>query len=138
MAVTVTLDGDGKDCGAVYRPEEEIVPAMEFPPTTPLTLQFTALELVPVTVAVNCCVWPSGTDAVAGCTVTVTFGGGFGEEEFVSPQPGIIATNAAIAAQRSARTKRTPCLGTGSAGAGLFVRLSFGAKFLYEEKSMCL
>jgi hypothetical protein len=52
--VTVTLDGEGKDCGAVYSPEEEIVPALEFPPTTPLTLQFTVLELAPVTVAVNC------------------------------------------------------------------------------------
>jgi len=54
VAVTVTLDGEGKDCGAVYSPDEEIVPALEFPPTTPLTLQFTALELAPVTVAVNC------------------------------------------------------------------------------------
>jgi len=81
------LGGEGKDCGAVYRPEEEIVPATEFPPATPLTLQFTTLELAPVTVAVNCCVWPSGTEAAAGCTVTVTFGGGFDEEEPVRPQP---------------------------------------------------
>jgi hypothetical protein len=119
VAVTVTLDGDGKDCGAVYRPEEETVPVTEFPPATPLTLQFTALELAPVTVAVNCCVWPSGTDAVAGCTVTVTFGGGFDEEEFVSPQPGMIATTAAIATQQNAHTKRPPRLAAGSAAAGL-------------------
>src|SRR5579872_5983174 len=104
------LDGDGKDCGAVYSPEEEIVPLTEFPPATPLTLQFTPLELAPVTVAVNCCVWPSGTDAVAGCTVTVTFGGGFDEEELVSPQPEMNATPAAIAAQQSANAKRPPRL----------------------------
>lgn len=95
--MTVMLDGEGKDCGAVYRPEEEIVPVTEFPPATPLTLQFTAPELAPVTVAVNCCVWPSGTEAVAGCTVTVTFGGGFTEEEFASPQPDVMPTAALIA-----------------------------------------
>lgn len=126
----MTFDSEGKDCGAVYRPVEEIVPVTEFPPATPLTLQFTALELAPVTVAVNCCVWPSGTEAVAGCTVTVTFGGGFDEEEFVSPQPGMIATAAAIAAQQNAHTKRPPCLSAGSAAAGLFVCLSSRAKFL--------
>lgn len=102
----------------------------EFPPTTPLTLQFTALELAPVTVAVNCCVWPSGIEAVAGCTLIVTFGGGFNVEEFVSPQPGMIATAAAIAVQQSAHTKRPPCLAAGSAGADSFVRFSSHAKFL--------
>ena len=126
----MTFDGEGKDCGAVYRPEEEIVPVTEFPPATPLTLQFTALELAPVTVAVNCCVWPSGMDAVAGCTVTVTFGGGFTEEEFVSPQPEIIATAATIAMQQSAYNKRLPCLSAGSDGADFFVRLSSRARFL--------
>jgi len=130
VAVTVTFDGEGKDCGAVYSPEGEIVPLMEFPPATPLMLQFTALELAPVTIAVNCCVWPSGTETVVGCTVTVTFGGGFDEEELVSPQPEMIATAAAIAAQQSAHTKRPPRLATGSAGAGLFLRLSSRAKFL--------
>ncbi len=97
VAVTVTVDGEGKVCGAVYRPEEEIVPLTKFPPVMPLTLQFTALELAPVTVAVNCCVCPSGTEAVAGCTVTVTFGGGFTEEEFASPQPDVMPTAALIA-----------------------------------------
>jgi len=127
------LDGDGKDCGAVYSPEEEIVPLTEFPPATPLTPQFTPLELAPVTVAVNCCVWPSGTDAVAGCTVTVTFGGGFDEEELVSPQPEIIATVAAIAVQQNAHTKQPfllpPDFSRGPSVAGFFLRLS-RAKFL--------
>ena len=103
---------------------------MEFPPTAPLTLQFTALELAPVTVAVNCCVWPSGIEAVAGCTLTVTFGGGFDEEELVSPQPEMMATVAAIAMQQSAHNKRPPCLRAGSAGTGLFLRLSSRAEFL--------
>ena len=50
--------------GAVYRPPVEIVPIVEFPPATPSTDHFTAVLLVPVTVAVNCCVCvvPSVTD----------------------------------------------------------------------------
>jgi len=125
----------------VYRPEEETVPAMEFPPAMPLTLQFTAFKLAPVTLAVNCCVWPSGTDAVAGCTVTVTFGGGFDEEELVSPQPEINATPAAIATQPSLHTRQPlllpPDFSRGPSVAGFFLRLS-RAKFLQKEKSMCL
>jgi len=81
------------------------VPVIEFPPTTPLMLQFTALELVPVTVAVNCCVWPRGTEAVAGCTLTVTFGGGFGEEEPVRPQPEANAMVIAAAMKRNEARK---------------------------------
>src|SRR5487761_1031558 len=80
---------------------------MEFPPTAPLTLQFTALELAPVTVAVNCCVWPRGTEAVAGCTVTVTFGGGFDEEEPVRPQPEANAMVIAAAMKRNEARKCT-------------------------------
>jgi hypothetical protein len=56
-AVTVTVAGLGTAEGAVYSPEVEIVPTDEFPPVTPFTCQVTAVLEVPVTVAVNCCVF---------------------------------------------------------------------------------
>jgi len=43
VAVTVTLAGEGTAAGAVYSPLEETVPAVEFPPATPFTLQVTAV-----------------------------------------------------------------------------------------------
>ena len=51
-AVIVTLDGFGATAGAVYSPDELIVPAVEFPPCTPPALQVTLIFDVPVTVAV--------------------------------------------------------------------------------------
>jgi len=58
-AVTVT-EADGTAAGALYMPEDEIVPTAEFPPMLPLTNQLTAVLLVPDTVAANCCDWPTG------------------------------------------------------------------------------
>ena len=52
-AVTVTVFVGALD-GAVYKPAEEIVPTVEFPPAMPPTSQFTAVLVVPVTAAVNC------------------------------------------------------------------------------------
>ena len=52
-AVTVTGLVGTLD-GAVYRPVKEIVPTKELPPATPFTSQFTAVLVVPETVAVNC------------------------------------------------------------------------------------
>ena len=49
-----------------------IVPTVALPPTTPFTLQFTAVFVVPVTVAVNCCVAPVTTVALVGLTLTAT------------------------------------------------------------------
>ena len=40
--------------GAVYKPEEEIVPLVEFPPIVPLTSQFTPVLFVPETDTLNC------------------------------------------------------------------------------------
>jgi hypothetical protein len=54
VAATVTLEGDGTTAGAEYSPAVEIVPTVELPPVTPLTLQITALFEDPVTVAANC------------------------------------------------------------------------------------
>jgi hypothetical protein len=57
--------------GAVYRPVEETVP--------PVAAQVTAVLLLPVTLAVNCCVPPVVSDAVVGDTETATTGGGVAE-----------------------------------------------------------
>jgi hypothetical protein len=60
----------------------------------PFTLQVTALLLTPLTVAVNCIVFPSSTSPLGGVTDTVTVGGGGGGgPELVPPppQPGKIA-----------------------------------------------
>jgi hypothetical protein len=73
--------------GAAYKPELEIVPVAALPPAVPLTLQFTALELAPVTVAVNCAVPPSITVALCGSTITVTLGGGLSVDPPVNPHP---------------------------------------------------
>jgi hypothetical protein len=55
VAVTATLAGAGKICGAVYISAPAFpaatVPSVEFPPATPFTLQFTASFVVPDTCA---------------------------------------------------------------------------------------
>lgn len=71
MAVTITFAGIVS--GAVYRPLELIVPHPDPEHPVPLTVQVTAVSVVPVTVAVNCCVRPSTTCAEAGAMVTPTF-----------------------------------------------------------------
>jgi hypothetical protein len=52
-AVIVTVP-DGSASGAVYRPDEEIVPVVELPPIVPLTSQLRLVLLVPETDALNC------------------------------------------------------------------------------------
>ena len=66
------------------------MPTVEFPPGTPLTLQVTAVLLVPVTVAVNCCVAPAWTEAEPGETVIATEGAG---GEVLPPQVDIKAAS---------------------------------------------
>jgi hypothetical protein len=70
-AVIVTGFAGALD-GAVYRPVEEIVPTDEFPPATPPTNQFTAVLVVPETVAANCCDRPACTFALVGEIETET------------------------------------------------------------------
>ena len=70
-AVTVTGLG-GALGGAVYKPVGDMVPTDEFPPATPATSQFTAVFLLPDTVAVNCCDRPTCTLAVFGEIATET------------------------------------------------------------------
>jgi hypothetical protein len=62
-AVTVTVLGDGRLFGAVYRPVLSITPAAEFPPVAPFTDHDTPAVL-PLTVAENCTCPPSATCAV--------------------------------------------------------------------------
>lgn len=57
-AVTVTVLA-GTAEGATYNPVAEIVPKDVFPPAMLFTSQFTEVFVVPVTVAVNCCVKPT-------------------------------------------------------------------------------
>ncbi len=84
----------GIACGAVYMPSVEIVPTALFPPGTPLTAQATAVLPVLLTVALNCCVAPKATDALAGDTLRLTggAGGGGGDvDDAVLPPPQPIA-----------------------------------------------
>jgi hypothetical protein len=66
----VRLFGEGTFNGAVYSPVSVIVPTVLFPPAIPLTLQFTAVLAVPVTVAANCTAFPTSTSAAAGDSET--------------------------------------------------------------------
>jgi len=70
-AVSVTLGGEGRICGAVKSPLESTVPQAAPEQPDPATLQFTARLGFPepVTVAANCCNAPSSTGAVPGDTV---------------------------------------------------------------------
>jgi len=68
----MTVEGEGTALGAVYRPRAEIVPITLLPPETPFTLQFTVVVVVPVTLAVNCCVELVWMVVAAGETVTLT------------------------------------------------------------------
>jgi len=70
-AVTVTRLVGTLD-GAVYRPVDEMVPTDEFPPRMPPTNQFTAVFVVPETVAVTCCDRPTWTFALVGEMETET------------------------------------------------------------------
>lgn len=78
VAVTWTVAGEGRSAGAVYTPAEVIVPTVEFPPRTVLTLQPTTVSAVFATVAVNVVWFPSTTDAFVGVKVTAIVGGGGG------------------------------------------------------------
>ena len=60
----------------MYSPVEEIVPTVALPPVTPATLQFTAVLLVPLTVALNRWVVLVATSALGGETLTDTGAGG--------------------------------------------------------------
>jgi hypothetical protein len=76
VAVTVTELELGTRSGAVYRPVEEMVPTVVLPPTVLLTDHVTLVLLVLLTVAVNCFVASTTTEAVSGEIETPTTGAG--------------------------------------------------------------
>ena len=97
-ARTVTVLELGTAFGAVYTPDELIVPVAAPPPATPFTCHVTEVFDDPATVTLNDCVAPARTFALAGATVTVTLdpaGGALGLETtelFVVPvQPASVA-----------------------------------------------
>lgn len=106
VAVTCSVAGDGRSAGAVYMPLDEIVPSEELPPEIPLTLQVTAVLLVPETAAFNCIVLPSKTLPVGGVTETETCGGGGGGVPELAPPPAQPGRAVAIA-RRLSNCKRT-------------------------------
>ncbi len=72
----VTVLGDGREVGAVYLPEELMVPSAEEPPGVLLTDQVTAVLEVPETVAEKEAELPTRILAVEGETATVIAGEG--------------------------------------------------------------
>ena len=88
-----------------------IVPTALFPPALPFTPQLTAVLVVPVTVAVNCCVPPKGTVAAEGPMLTAMAGGGGGGGGEglppVAPQPA----SQALTAQSVKKSERAERLG---------------------------
>lgn len=71
-ARTVTVSVPGTAAGAVYVPDELIVPVAELPPATPFTCQVTAEFDEPATLTLKDWVAPTRIVALAGVTVTVT------------------------------------------------------------------
>jgi hypothetical protein len=53
LAALTDIASEGTRLGAVYNPEARIVPTVELPPTTPLTVHWTVVLLEFVTVAEN-------------------------------------------------------------------------------------
>jgi hypothetical protein len=80
-APTLTVLNDGTLTGAVYIPEEFMIPVDVLPPVTPLTCQLTEGFEDPLTVAVNFCVKPARTLALLGETETAMPDGARDEDE---------------------------------------------------------
>lgn len=70
--MTFTDGGFGTVAGAVYRPEELIVPQNDPEHPDPLTDQFTAVFVLPLTIEANCCCAPTVNSTVVGEIVTTT------------------------------------------------------------------
>jgi hypothetical protein len=74
VATTLTRAGLGTVPGAVYKPLVEMVPQPLPEQPAPLRLHVTAVFVVFITVAVNCCVFPATTCAPVGEMLTATGG----------------------------------------------------------------
>src|SRR5579871_2655843 len=73
-AVITTIAGLGAETGAVYSPDELMVPVAADPPITPLTSQITPLFAVLATVAASCWEAPACTMTDCGVMLTATCG----------------------------------------------------------------
>jgi hypothetical protein len=104
VAATVTEPELGTKPGAVYRPVEEMVPTVLLPPAVLLTDQVTAVLLVLLTVAVNCCVPSTITEALVGEMETATAGGGVTAELPPPPQEDIRRQDSAAIASKAKMT----------------------------------
>jgi hypothetical protein len=93
VAVTLTVAGDGTPDGAVYSPVLLMLPHAVPVHPLPGKLHVTAVLVVLLTVAVNCCVFTTCTFAVAGVTVTLTLAGGVGAGALLPPPPQLAKSN---------------------------------------------
>lgn len=85
-----------------------MVPIEGFPPAMLSTLQFTALKLVPVTVAVNWAVCASRTEAFCGATTTVMVCTSFDEPE-ENPHPEMASKGMSHASTATVASARGAC-----------------------------
>ena len=112
-ARTVTVLEPGTVAGAVYTPDELIVPVAALPPATPFTCQATEVFDEPATVALKDCVAPARTLALAGATVTVTLdpeGGVLDPELDLKPDElFVVPVQPASAAAANRNTKSSAC-----------------------------
>jgi len=113
VAVMVTVPPVGTVPGAVYKPDELTVPMLAALAEELLTCQVTAVFVVPVTVAVNCCVWFVPIFAVAGATCTEIV------ERTAPVCPVHPARTSAVATSRNSKVKREPV----TAGLYVFTKL---------------
>ena len=113
VAVTVTVPPVGTVAGAVYKPDEFMVPILAAVAEVLLTCHVTAVFVVPETVAVNCWVWFVPIFAVAGATCTEIV------ERTAPVCPAHAASISAVATSRNCRIKREPV----TAGLYVFTKL---------------
>jgi hypothetical protein len=108
-ARTVTVLELGTIAGAVYTPDELIVPVAALPSATPFTCQVTAVFDDPATVALNDFVAPARTFALAGETVTVTLDPEGGVLELEGDELFVVPAQLASAAAANRNTRSGEC-----------------------------
>jgi hypothetical protein len=104
-APTVTVLEAGTVFGAVYMPDELIVPVAALPPATPFICQVTEVFDDPVTVALKDCTAPALTFALAGETITVTPDPEEGVLELEGDRLFVVPAQPASAAAASSNTR---------------------------------
>jgi len=82
----------------VYNPVLPIVPTLAFPPTTPFTDHVAPWLVLPVTLAVNCCVCPTVIASAAGFTATTTTTLSVAATEAPPPGAGVLTVTVRLPA----------------------------------------